>query len=306
MKARPRTSWSRRCGKAGVARVIDVRAVPLSRKPGFSKNVLAAGLKEAGIDYVHLKALGTPPAGREAARKGRHEEMLRIYAAQLETPEAGADAARMVDLAAEKPSALLCFERDPASLPSHPAARSGAAGVGGGRPLRLSGERLRAHDRRQGQHAVDMGKQRAAARFFPAHGVAERFERHFDEDEPRLAGEMARERTFDLIGRRKVDEAVGAVGGRAIEPPVGLEAGPLRRGQDLERGRGEGGHSSGLSPPSARSSPITASSVGRDLGRVIPKVGFGFLLALLDPRGADDMLVLGDVEQAHALACCGR
>ena len=100
--------------KADVARVIDVRAVPLSRKPGFSKSVLAAGLKEAGIDYVHLKALGTPPAGREAARKGRHEEMLRIYAAQLETPEAGADAARMLDLAAEQPSALLCFERNPA------------------------------------------------------------------------------------------------------------------------------------------------------------------------------------------------
>jgi uncharacterized protein (DUF488 family) len=99
---------------AGVERVIDVRAVPLSRKPGFSKNVLAAGLKEAGVDYVHLKALGTPPAGREAARKGRHAEMLNIYAAQLETPEAGADAARMLDLAGEKPSALLCFERDPA------------------------------------------------------------------------------------------------------------------------------------------------------------------------------------------------
>jgi uncharacterized protein (DUF488 family) len=99
---------------AGVERIIDVRAVPLSRKPGFSKNVLAAGLKEAGIDYVHLKALGTPPAGREAARKGRMEEMKRIFAAQLETAEAGVDAARMIDLAGEKPSALLCFERDPA------------------------------------------------------------------------------------------------------------------------------------------------------------------------------------------------
>ena len=98
---------------AGVGRVIDVRAVPLSRKPGFSKNVLAAGLREAGIDYVHLKALGTPPAGREAARKGRMDEMERIYAVQLETPEAGAEAARMIALADEKPSALLCFERDP-------------------------------------------------------------------------------------------------------------------------------------------------------------------------------------------------
>jgi uncharacterized protein (DUF488 family) len=99
---------------AGVKRVIDVRAVPMSRKPGFSKNILAAGLAEAGIDYVHLKALGTPPAGREAARKGRWDEMNRIYAAQLETPEAGAEAARMIALAEEGPSALLCFERDPA------------------------------------------------------------------------------------------------------------------------------------------------------------------------------------------------
>jgi len=99
--------------QAGVTRVIDVRAVPLSRKPGFSKNVLAAGLKEAGIDYVHLKALGTPPAGREAARKGDWARFAQVYAAQLETPEAGAEAAQMVALAEEKPSALLCFERDP-------------------------------------------------------------------------------------------------------------------------------------------------------------------------------------------------
>jgi uncharacterized protein (DUF488 family) len=100
--------------QAGVARLIDVRAVPLSRKPGFSKNVLAAGLREAGIDYVHLKALGTPPAGREAARKGRLAEMKRIYAEQLETSEAGAEAGRMIALAEEKTSALLCYERDPA------------------------------------------------------------------------------------------------------------------------------------------------------------------------------------------------
>lgn len=100
---------------AGVERVIDVRAVPLSRRPGFSKNVFAAGLRDAGIDYVHLKALGTPPDGREAARKGKHDVMARVYATQLETPEAGLDAARMIELAEEKPSALLCFERDPAA-----------------------------------------------------------------------------------------------------------------------------------------------------------------------------------------------
>ncbi|MCJ8156200.1 DUF488 family protein [Sphingomonas sp. LaA6.9] len=100
--------------RAGVERLIDVRAVPLSRKPGFSKNALAAGLREAGIDYVHLRALGTPPEGRYAARKGDRATMEAVYSGQLELPEAIAEAAMMRDLAAEKPSALLCFERDPA------------------------------------------------------------------------------------------------------------------------------------------------------------------------------------------------
>lgn len=100
--------------KAGVQRVIDVRALPLSRRPGFSKSPLRAALEEAGIEYVHLKALGTPSEGRTAARAGRHEDMKRIYAGQLELPEAMAQSAQMLDLAAEKPSALLCMEREPA------------------------------------------------------------------------------------------------------------------------------------------------------------------------------------------------
>ena len=99
---------------ARVERVIDVRALPNSRRPGFSKTPLSNALAEAGIDYVHLRALGTPAAGREAARKGRHADLQRIYAGQLELPEAIAQGAQMVDLAKEKPSALLCYERDPA------------------------------------------------------------------------------------------------------------------------------------------------------------------------------------------------
>ena len=99
---------------AGVTRVIDVRAVPLSRRPGFSKTMLKNGLAEAGIDYVNLKALGTPPAGREAARKGRHEDLERIYAGQLDLPEAIVAAAEMRELAREQLSALLCYERNPA------------------------------------------------------------------------------------------------------------------------------------------------------------------------------------------------
>lgn len=99
--------------KAGVERVIDVRALPLSRRPGFSKSPLRAALAEAGIEYVHLKALGTPSAGRTAARAGKHAEMARIYSGQLELPEAIAQSGEMLELAREKPSALLCMEREP-------------------------------------------------------------------------------------------------------------------------------------------------------------------------------------------------
>ncbi len=87
---------------AGVERVIDVRALPLSRRPGFSKSPLKAALEEAGIEYVHLKALGTPAEGRAAARAGRHSDLERIYAGQLELPEAMAQSAQMLELAEGK------------------------------------------------------------------------------------------------------------------------------------------------------------------------------------------------------------
>ena len=99
--------------KAGVKRVIDVRALPLSRRPGFSKTALAASLFEARIGYVHLKALGTPKRGRDAAKKGDVDTLTAVYAEQLELPEAQVQAAQMLELAAEMPSVLLCYERDP-------------------------------------------------------------------------------------------------------------------------------------------------------------------------------------------------
>jgi len=101
--------------KAGVERVIDVRAVPNSRRPGFSKTPLRNTLAEEGIEYVHLKPLGTPADGRAAARAGRVDDLKRIYAAQLDLPEAIVATEQMRELAAEKPSALLCYERDPAA-----------------------------------------------------------------------------------------------------------------------------------------------------------------------------------------------
>ena len=98
---------------AGVKVLIDVRAVAASRRAGFSKTLLAASLEERGIEYVHLRALGTPKAGRDAARAGRTAEMRAIYAQQLETPEAQVELARAAAIASEKKAVLLCLEADP-------------------------------------------------------------------------------------------------------------------------------------------------------------------------------------------------
>jgi uncharacterized protein (DUF488 family) len=99
---------------AGVKVLIDVRAVAASRRAGFSKKLLAASLEERGIEYVHLRALGTPKAGRDAARAGRTAEMRAIYEQQLETPEAQVELARAAAIATEKKAALLCLEADAA------------------------------------------------------------------------------------------------------------------------------------------------------------------------------------------------
>jgi len=99
---------------AGVELVADVRAIAASRRPGFAKNALAANLAEAGIDYRHFRALGTPPDGRAAARALDLPKLERIYAGQLELPEAMAAGAELADLAHQRRVALLCYERDPA------------------------------------------------------------------------------------------------------------------------------------------------------------------------------------------------
>jgi uncharacterized protein (DUF488 family) len=103
-----------RLKKARVEVVVDVRAVAASRRPGFSKTMLAASLAEHGIDYVHLRQLGTPKEGRLAARAGRIAEMHKIFKRQLATPEAQCELARATAIAREKRAALLCFEADAA------------------------------------------------------------------------------------------------------------------------------------------------------------------------------------------------
>jgi uncharacterized protein (DUF488 family) len=101
--------------KARVELLVDVRAVAGSRRPGFSKTPLTANLRGAGIDYLHLRGLGTPAPGRAAARAGRHEEMRAIFLKHLERHEARAELDALADIVrGGRRVCLLCFEADPA------------------------------------------------------------------------------------------------------------------------------------------------------------------------------------------------
>ncbi|QCN94370.1 DUF488 domain-containing protein [Azospirillum argentinense] len=97
----------------GVGVLLDVRELPLSRRAGFSKRPLSAGLEEAGIGYVHLKGLGTPKEGRVAAHQGDLDRFWSIVDAKMQTPEAEHDLNRAAALARERPACLLCFEASP-------------------------------------------------------------------------------------------------------------------------------------------------------------------------------------------------
>ncbi|MGH6703494.1 MAG: DUF488 family protein [Bradyrhizobium sp.] len=99
--------------QSGVKLLVDVRAVVSSRRPGFSKNQLAAGLDERGISSLHLGGLGTPKEGRLAARSGKYDALHRIYAKHLKTPQARQDLDELSALVNKAgPVCLLCYERD--------------------------------------------------------------------------------------------------------------------------------------------------------------------------------------------------
>lgn len=100
---------------AGIATLADVRAVANSRKRGFSKGALSTSLQEAGVGYTHLRSLGTPKSGRQAARAGDAPLMRRIYCEEvLDTAGGQAALDELARMAEAAPICLLCYERDPA------------------------------------------------------------------------------------------------------------------------------------------------------------------------------------------------
>lgn len=100
--------------RAKVDLLVDTRAVAASRRPGFSKRQLAASLDEAGIAYIHLQKLGTPAAGRQAAKSGDLDTLWRIYDKHIKTRDAQEALGELLALIKSgKRVALLCYCRDP-------------------------------------------------------------------------------------------------------------------------------------------------------------------------------------------------
>lgn len=98
--------------RAKVDLLVDVRAVSASRRPGFSKRQLAASLHDRGINYLHLRGLGTPAEGRQAARSGRFDALFHIFEQHLKTPQAREELDELTSLVNSKQRVcLLCYER---------------------------------------------------------------------------------------------------------------------------------------------------------------------------------------------------
>lgn len=98
--------------------LVDVRLTPLSRKPGMSKRRLAATLKEHGITYVHLPALGNPKDNREPFRAGDPASHQRFRS--LLNGEVAAQALdHIAELLDGGAVAVLCFERAHAHCHRH-------------------------------------------------------------------------------------------------------------------------------------------------------------------------------------------
>lgn len=91
--------------------VVDIRELPLSRKPKFSKKALANVLNLSGFEYIHMAHLGCPKLVRDRYREDRNwKRYTEGFLMHLKTQEVAI--AELSDLASSSNCALLCYEAD--------------------------------------------------------------------------------------------------------------------------------------------------------------------------------------------------
>ena len=91
--------------------VVDVRAVPLSRKKGFSKKSFGATLEAAGIRYVHLLQMGCPKKTRDRYREdGNWNAYTKSFKSYISSQREVVK--ELSKIAASETCCLVCFEAD--------------------------------------------------------------------------------------------------------------------------------------------------------------------------------------------------
>lgn len=96
-----------------IAVLVDVREVPASRKPGFSKNRLSEILQAHNINYIHMKALGSPKSIREKLhRDNDYDSFFDEYSVYIDSQ---IDVVRDLyhEVVSRRTSCLMCMERFP-------------------------------------------------------------------------------------------------------------------------------------------------------------------------------------------------
>ncbi len=98
-----------------VKRVVDIRSIPRSRhNPQFNRDILSRKLRAARIGYVQLRKLGgLRRARRDSPNMGWHNASFRGFADYMQTPEFDAGLQRLIKLARQKRTALMCAEAVP-------------------------------------------------------------------------------------------------------------------------------------------------------------------------------------------------
>jgi uncharacterized protein (DUF488 family) len=98
-----------------VKRVIDVRSIPKSRhNPQFNRAILSKRLRAAKIGYVHLRKLGGLRHPRRDSRNmGWRNDSFRGFADYMQTSGFDAGLQRLMKLARQKRSTLMCAEAVP-------------------------------------------------------------------------------------------------------------------------------------------------------------------------------------------------
>jgi uncharacterized protein (DUF488 family) len=98
-----------------VRRVVDVRSIPRSRhNPQFNRETLSTKLRAARIGYVYLRKLGgLRHARRDSRNMGWRNASFRGFADYMQTSEFEAGVHRLIKLAAQKRTAMMCAEAVP-------------------------------------------------------------------------------------------------------------------------------------------------------------------------------------------------